>query len=386
MDKAYNEQLFERVNEFVSNEARGNSECQFMGTPFTEDDIEKAFKKINKGKAPGLDGVTIEHLLHSGYTMIRVMTLFYNHIIRIEYIPDIFRTGVQVPLYKWKNTCDLDPNNYRGITLLSIFNKVFEVLIWSRVSPWWEDNCVISKLQGACTKGHSCLHSALTIQEALATSLERHNKCFVTYFDVSKAFDVVWIEGLFFRLHKMGITGKTWRLLFLCYKNFRCKVRVQNSYSDWYPFRCGIHQGIFLSLIKYIAFIDSLIVQLAESGLCCVIYKIPASPIGYADDIATVCLSKIKVDEVLDKAYRHSCDWRYSFNPKKCAVLVYGEDRDTNKRNSALRQFKLGPHRIPEKTFYEHVGVISCVFEYDECVIAERLAKARKMFNALTGL
>ena len=113
MDKAYNEQLFERVNEFVSNEARGNNECQFMGTPFTEDDIEKAFKKINKGKAPGLDGVSIEHLLHSGYSMIRVMTLFYNHIIRIEYIPEIFHTGVQVPLYKGKNTCDLDPNNYR---------------------------------------------------------------------------------------------------------------------------------------------------------------------------------------------------------------------------------------------------------------------------------
>ena len=83
--------------------------------------------------------------------------------IKIEYVPDCFRKGVQVPLYKGKGTCSLNPDNYRGITLLSNFNKLFEVLIWSRLERWWVDNRVISDLQGACRKGSSCIHTALTL-------------------------------------------------------------------------------------------------------------------------------------------------------------------------------------------------------------------------------
>ena len=54
-----------------------------------------------------------------------------------------------------------------------------------------------------------------------------------------------------------------------------------------------------------------------------------AYPLGYADDIATASASKNKTDRVLQIVYEHSCKWRYVFNPKKSAVLVYGEnDRD----------------------------------------------------------
>ena len=120
--------------------------------------------------------------------------------------------------------------------------------------------------------------------------------------------------------------------------------------------------------------------------MCCSIYRIPSSPIGYADDIASCCSTKTKIDKVLDIAYKHSCVWRYNFNPKKCAVLVYGETRDEHDRNVSQRVFKLGPHRIKEKTEYEHVGVKACVYMQDECVIEDRLSKARKTFNALTGL
>ena len=64
---------------------------------------------------------------------------------------------------------------------------------------WWDESGAISQLQGACRKGISCVYSAL--QESISTLfLETHNKGFVTYLDVSKAFDGVWIGGLFYRL------------------------------------------------------------------------------------------------------------------------------------------------------------------------------------------
>ena len=82
----------------------------------------------------------------------------------------------------------------------------------------------------------------------------------------------------------MGITGKTWRILYKGYNDFRCKVRVDSKLSDWYVMQCGIHQGGFLSLMKYTAFIDSLLLELERSQLCCTVCKIQSSPAGYADD------------------------------------------------------------------------------------------------------
>ena len=70
---------------------------------------------------------------------------------------------------------------------------------------------LISELQGACKTGLSCLHTAFALQEAIATSLEAGKNGFVAFYDVAKAFDSVWIDGLFRQVYSSGITGKTWR-------------------------------------------------------------------------------------------------------------------------------------------------------------------------------
>ena len=83
--------------------------------------------------------------------------------------------------------------------------------------------------------------------------------------------------------------------------------------------------GGYLSLVKYISFIDSLVTELKDSKLCCSIDRLQASPVSYADDLAAACVAKCNVDGIMQTAYRHSCKWRYRFNTRKGAVLVYGE-------------------------------------------------------------
>ena len=90
---------------------------------------------------------------------------------------------------------------------------------------------------------------------------------------------------------------------------------------------CGIHQGGFLSLTTYVAFIDALLNTLEQSKLCCTIMKIPSTPVGYADDVATACISKLRTDKVLKAVHDFGCKWRFNFNANKSAVLVYGETR-----------------------------------------------------------
>ena len=213
---------------------------------------------------------------------------------------------------------------------------------------WWVGQKVTSELQGAGKKKQSCVHTALLPQESIAYALEKPNKVFVTFLDVSKAYDTVWTDGLpvFFKLHEMGLTGKIWRLMYRAYIKFESKVRIEDKTSDWFPMLCGIHQGGFLSLTKYVAFIDGLLKTLEESKLCCSISKTPSTPVGYADDIASACISKLRTDKVLQIVHDYGYKWRFNFNAKKSAILVYGETRKEHKNAIKNRVFKLGKERV----------------------------------------
>ena len=118
---------------------------------------------------------------------------------------------------------------------------------------------VVSDLQGACRKGSSCIHTALTLQETISKERERNSKVFVAYYDVSKAFDSVWIDGLFFQLHNLGIKDSLWRILYKMCVDFSCCFKIGNISSSWFNMECGIHHGGFLSLMKYTVFIASLL-------------------------------------------------------------------------------------------------------------------------------
>ena len=385
-DPSFNHINFERVKTFVEASTNLKDKSEFLDNPFTEKEIGEAINKLNSGKTPGHDGITTEHIVYAGPPLCRVIRTLFNMCVDIEYIPCNFRRGIQVPLYKGKNSCPLQPDNYRGITLLSTFNKLFESVIWGRISKWWVESHATSVLQGAARKGFSCIHTALTLQETIAKEREGGKKVFVAYFDVSKAFDSVWTNGLFFQLYNMGITGNLWRLLYKSYVNFTCCVRIGGRDSVWYPMDCGIHQGGYLSLVKYTAYIDSLIQILEQSDLCSSIYRVKTSPVGYADDLAASTISKRKMDNVMQIVYEHGCDWRYAFNAAKSAVLVYGETPREMRIGAEYRMFSLGGNRVCERMYYDHVGVKSCVKGDGHVRTEEKISKARKVLNMNTNI
>ena len=97
---------------------------------------------------------------------------------------------------------------------------------------WWVDEGVVSELQGECKPGQACLHTAFLLQEIVAMSLENNNNCIVASYDVAKAFDSVWIGGIFKQINDRGITDETWRFLYSNYVDFKCCVKVMNSFSE----------------------------------------------------------------------------------------------------------------------------------------------------------
>ena len=76
-----------------------------------------------------------------------------------------------------------------------------------------------------------------------------------------------------------------------------------------------------MSLMKYVIFINSLLIDLKNARICCKIYITPSTPLGYANDIATCCPTKRKLDKAMNIVYDHGCTWRYESNAKKKRCL-----------------------------------------------------------------
>ena len=341
-DPDYDHLHYDTINQKVEEYDKMIDGSVFIDNPISTREVQKAVNKLKKNKACGFDCISAEHVKYGGALLIIAITAIFNLINQFEYVPLNFKRGTQVPLFKGKNLCSTDTNNNRGITLLSTFSKIDEIIIWGRIESWWKDSAVVSKFQGACRKGQSCVHTSLLLQETVASALETNNKVFVSYFDVSKAFDTVWMNGLFYKLYEIGIRGKLWRIMYRTYTGFYCRACIAGNFSEWYPMSCGIHQGGILSLTNYTVFINALLNELEISKLCWIISYIPSSPASYADDLATATISKDRTDRVHTIVNNYGNRWRFKFNAGKSAVLGFGEDKKTNVLNKKHRVFWLG--------------------------------------------
>ena len=68
-------------------------------------------------------------------------------------------------------------------------------------------------------------------------------------------------------------------------------------------------------------------------------------------------LSYKHIVDVCKMVYRIGNGNLYKFNPKKSAVLVYGEKPNEQKRNAKHRSYRLGNDQIKEQTSYDHLGL-----------------------------
>ena len=154
------------------------------------------------------------------------------------------------------------PPNYRAISLLSNVAKLFEKLILARLMS---DGISINPLQGRFRAGYSSIHSAFIFQEAVQSLRDLDTKAFL---DVKKAFDTVWHEGLFVKLHWKGIHPRIWHLLINWYSHSSSSCYLLNGErSRVFRIRQGVRQGAILSPLLYSVYVDDFLAQLDDGAI-----------------------------------------------------------------------------------------------------------------------
>ena len=192
-------------------------------------------------------------------------------------------------------------------------------------------------------------------------AVEHGNNPIVTYFDTRKAFDTLWIEGLFYQLYHKGITGKLWRVLRMTYQGCVSSVLVCGGLTPWYDLVLGVKQGALYSMLFYVCFINDLLLDLNNLSLGIDMMGIKCCAIGYADDIAVFAMHQPIMQRLIHKASAYSRRWRFSFSPSKCAYLIYSETPQarTKRMDSGNRGLYIDDEVLEEKSEYTHVGIVN---------------------------
>ena len=76
--------------------------------------------------------------------------------------------------------------------------------------------------------------SSLMLRECISYAKENNSELFVCFLDVQKAFDSVWLNGLFVKLYEMGIRSNLLRLIMNMYKGIKSAVQYKGYYSAWF--------------------------------------------------------------------------------------------------------------------------------------------------------
>ena len=109
-----------------------DSTFEKLNSPFTIPEFMKAVTSLKRGKALGSDNIMNEYLIEGIDILSSHICDLFNAILESGYSPDKWTEGIIVPIHKKGSREDV--NNYRGVTLLSCFSKLFTTLLNNRIT------------------------------------------------------------------------------------------------------------------------------------------------------------------------------------------------------------------------------------------------------------
>ena len=274
------------------------------------------------------------------------------HIINISFatgvFPDILKIAKVHPLHKGGST--LDPNNFRPISLLSIFDKIIEKLMHKRLYEFLEVNNILFENQFGFRKNNSTVYALMEITEKIKESIDNNKLGCGIFIDLKKAFDTVNHKILLSKLEHYGIRGNllSWFESYLTDRKQFVSFNGENS--DPKDILCGVPQGSVLGPLLFLIYINDL--PNVSDKLKFYLFADDTNIYFESSDLKVL-------EKVINEELKHLSLWlkvnRLALNISKTNFVIFHSSQRNLKHQVTL---KLDKKAINQKDNIKYLGVI----------------------------
>ena len=292
----------------------------FFLSPTAPDEIAKIIDALDISKASGPNGIPV--------FLLKTFKDFFSHwlsklvntcFVKGEF-PSLLKTAKVIPLHK--KDSKLDHLNYRPISLLSVFSKIYEKLIYSRIYSYLVKYNLIYSKQFGFRCGYSTNHAIISITEHIRNLIDQGNYVCGVFVDLEKAFDTVHHDILCEKLKYYGLRGKVNELLKSYLSNRKQFVTINGFDSETKDITCGVPQGSSLGPLLFLLYIN-------DFRLC-----LERTSCGhFADDTFIIYNSKkLKtIETVINTELKQVIKWlglnKLSLNTAKTELILFHSKR-----------------------------------------------------------
>ena len=189
-------------------------------------------------------------------SFIEPLTYLVNSSISEGIFPSELKLARVVPIFK-----SGDPSlitNYRPISVLSFFSKVFEKVMYNHIISFMNKNDVLYDKQFGFRQKHSTQQAIIMLVDKITRSLDSGDIVISVFFDLKKAFDTVDHHILFKKIYAYGIRGKVLKWFHSYLFNRSQYVIYDDMQSETHHVKCGVPQGSIMGPLLFIIYMNDI--------------------------------------------------------------------------------------------------------------------------------
>ena len=226
----------------------------FFLQPVTTDEVAEAVKNLKDSNCTDIYGLNSRILKETIDLILLPLTLLINTCISEGHFPDVLKVAKVLPMFKKGDINSID--NYRPISIIPIFSKIFEIILKKRLVKFLDKNNILNCCQYGYRNKCSTTRALMKIVSDIVEGLEVGKHAAISLCDLSRAFHCVSHEILVEKLHYYGIRGLPLNLFHSYLNNRKQCVSVSNTISELCEIKHGVPQGSVLGPILFTLYLN----------------------------------------------------------------------------------------------------------------------------------